>query len=54
MGERAHYSDGGLEGNGGCDRTLAVVMAGLDPAIHVFAPVEKTWMPGTSPGGRRA
>jgi hypothetical protein len=27
------------------------VMAGLDPAIHVFAAVAlKTWMPGTSPG----
>jgi hypothetical protein len=26
-------------------------MAGLDPAIHVFAPSKgKTWMPGTSPG----
>jgi hypothetical protein len=28
------------------------VMAGLVPAIHVFAHCEsvKTWMPGTSPG----
>jgi hypothetical protein len=27
------------------------VMAGLDPAIHVFCMVEvKTWMPGTRPG----
>jgi hypothetical protein len=25
-------------------------MAGLDPAIHVFAAVRKTWMPGTRPG----
>jgi hypothetical protein len=26
-------------------------MAGLDPAIHVFAmSVRKTWMPGSSPG----
>jgi len=25
-------------------------MAGLDPAIHVFVPVFKTWMPGTRPG----
>jgi len=26
-------------------------MAGLDPAIHVFAaPRNKTWMPGTRPG----
>ena len=29
-----------------------VVMAGLDPAIHVFvaAIAVMTWMPGTSPG----
>jgi hypothetical protein len=29
-----------------------VVMAGLVPAIHVFAAVssDKTWMPGTRPG----
>jgi len=28
-----------------------LVMAGLDPAIHVFAtPARRTWMPGTSPG----
>jgi len=29
-----------------------VVMAGLDPAIHVLAlrRGRKTWMPGTSPG----
>jgi len=28
------------------------VMAGLDPAIHVFEPSirRKTWMPGTRPG----
>ena len=26
------------------------VMAGLVPAIHVFAVARKTWMPGTSPG----
>jgi hypothetical protein len=28
------------------------VMAGLDPAIHVFSSttLQKTWMPGTSPG----
>jgi hypothetical protein len=27
------------------------VMAGLDPAIHVFLRAEsKTWMPGTRPG----
>ena len=26
------------------------VMAGLDPAIHVFLAVAKTWMPGTRPG----
>src|SRR5260370_42352254 len=25
-------------------------MAGLDPAIHVFTAIQKTWMPGTSPG----
>jgi hypothetical protein len=25
-------------------------MAGLDPAIHVFAQEIKTWMPGTRPG----
>jgi hypothetical protein len=29
---------------------LLVVMAGLDPAIHVFASGEsKTWITGTSP-----
>jgi hypothetical protein len=27
-----------------------IVMAGLDPAIHVFLASPKTWMPGTSPG----
>jgi hypothetical protein len=28
-----------------------LVMAGLVPAIHVFATLErKTWMPGTRPG----
>ena len=29
-----------------------LVMAGLDPAIHVFGGGghERTWMPGTSPG----
>jgi hypothetical protein len=29
-----------------------LVMAGLDPAIHVFALCRrsKTWMPGSSPG----
>src|SRR5262245_23637205 len=27
-----------------------VVMAGLVPAIHVFAPARKTWMPATSAG----
>jgi hypothetical protein len=26
------------------------VMAGLDPAIHVFFVEAKTWMPGTRPG----
>jgi len=26
------------------------VMAGLDPAIHVFHAARRTWMPGTSPG----
>jgi len=25
-------------------------MAGLDPAIHEARALEKTWMPGTSPG----
>jgi len=25
-------------------------MAGLDPAIHVFVRLLKTWMPGTRPG----
>src|ERR1700737_3329665 len=31
------------------------VMAGLDPAIHVFLALNlaKTWMPGTSPGMTR-
>jgi hypothetical protein len=29
------------------------VMAGLVPAIHVLAKIEKTWMPGTSPGMTR-
>ena len=30
-------------------------MAGLDPAIHVFRPLQesKTWMPGTRPGTTR-
>jgi len=27
-----------------------LVMAGLDPAIHVFAERGKTWMPATSAG----
>ncbi len=32
--------------------TELTVMAGLDPAIHVFASTKqvKTWMPGTRPG----
>jgi hypothetical protein len=30
-------------------RNFQRVMAGLDPAIHVFAAV-KTWMPGSGPG----
>jgi hypothetical protein len=31
--------------------TLSFVMAGLDPAIHVFlSQIRKTWTPGTSPG----
>jgi hypothetical protein len=37
---------------GGDVKPLSFVMAGLDPAIHVFergTPV-KTWMPGTRPG----
>lgn len=25
-------------------------MAGVGPAIHVFAAAQKAWMPGTSPG----
>jgi hypothetical protein len=29
---------------------LSLVMAGLDPAIHVFPSAVKTWTPGTSPG----
>jgi hypothetical protein len=29
--------------------SLAFVMAGRDPAIHVFV-AAKTWMPGTGPG----
>jgi hypothetical protein len=31
---------------------LAIVMAGLVPAIHVFALIAeaKTWIPGTRPG----
>ncbi|HMI11231.1 MAG TPA: hypothetical protein VK567_06495, partial [Bradyrhizobium sp.] len=34
----------------------ASVMAGLDPAIHVFlaATIVETWMPGTSPGRANA
>jgi hypothetical protein len=34
------------------DGTVKFVMAGLDPAIHVFScgSSVKTWMPGTSPG----
>ena len=31
-------------------RVLSIVMAGLDPAIHVFLSESKTWTPGTSPG----
>jgi hypothetical protein len=32
----------------------AFVMAGLDPAIHVFGPKAiKSWMPGTRPGMTR-
>jgi hypothetical protein len=31
------------------DEVLPVVMAGLVPAIHVWA-TKKTWMPGTRPG----
>lgn len=27
-----------------------IVMAGLDPAIHVFLRVGQTWMPGSRPG----
>jgi hypothetical protein len=30
-------------------RGTLIVMAGLDPAIHVFGRV-KAWIPGTSPG----
>jgi len=26
------------------------VMAGLDPAIHLFLPMSKAWMPGSRPG----
>ena len=33
----------------GDDGVLTFVMAGLDPAIHVFL-AAKSWMPGTSPG----
>jgi hypothetical protein len=29
---------------------MFAVMAGLVPAIHVFAARRKTWMPGTRPG----
>jgi hypothetical protein len=34
---------------------MRFVMAGLDPAIHVFtkSDVIKTWMPGSSPGMTR-
>ena len=35
------------------ERELYVVMAGLDPAIHVLATARKAWMPGTSPGMTR-
>ncbi len=32
-------------------RTSLVVMAGLDPAIHVFLSLgSKPWTPGTNPG----
>jgi hypothetical protein len=30
--------------------TYHLVMAGLVPAIHVFAWVKNSWMPGTRPG----
>ena len=32
-------------------RLISLVMAGLDPAIHVFlSSARKAWTPGTSPG----
>src|SRR6185312_9395437 len=31
-------------------RATFFVMAGLVPAIHVYAQARKTWMPGSSPG----
>ncbi|MEY9359044.1 hypothetical protein ABH994_001765 [Bradyrhizobium yuanmingense] len=34
---------------GAGSRPLISVMAGLDPAIHVFASAPRTWMPGPSP-----
>jgi hypothetical protein len=35
----------------GCTCLLALVMAGLVPAIYVFgSPAGKTWMPATSAG----
>jgi len=32
--------------------TMVIVMAGLDPAIHVLGhwPYEVAWIPGSSPG----
>jgi len=39
----------GGQAAGSADPPL-IVMAGLDPAIHVFLSSSKTWMPGTRPG----
>ena len=49
--QRPHQDRGEADERGGAGGHHCFVMAGLVPAIHVFAPRRsKTWMPGTSPG----
>ena len=48
-GEGTGLNDYGA-GYRGFSADSPLVMAGLDPAIHVFGATEKSWMPGPSPG----